>query len=341
MVKIDVAVVLHSPIEIKRCISIKCELTEKDGTRDVWYHIPCIISLNSISLELENFPFWSICPIDLKEDRVLVMGNNAKEEQCQIKCCFLYGSIVAVKEWQISKAGYPRDFIHEKEIYLNLAHENLVTFIGASIDEAEGKCSLVIEYCPNNTVDDYIQKNEVSVEEIVRVALATAKGMQYMHCQNLIHRDLKSRNILLDDQKNIKICDFGEASFFRNRLETQKGTPGWMAPEVLTKESYTSKADVYSFGVFLWQLCTKQQPSPILEKSSGKILPVSFPPNLGEDMEILASLGRACLQTNPAKRPTFLYVFHKLEELQKHMSKKAKNLKHKQITPKNIKKSAT
>ena len=98
----------------------------------------------------------------------------------------------------------------------------------------------------------------LTAQQRVRLAAGIARGMAYLHRNNVAHRDLKSGNVLYDPQLNVKLCDFAfskvkeleaEAAF-----ESTVGTPAWMAPEVLRGREYTMSADCFSYGVILWEL---------------------------------------------------------------------------------------
>ena len=147
-----------------------------------------------------------------------------------------------------------------------------------------------------------------------------AQGINYLHSFNppILHRDLKSLNILLDKNYVIKIADFGWARLRNNQMTKMRGTFQWMAPEVISKENYTEKADVYSFGIILWEFWSKDPPYKGVKakevannvKNNPKyrpIIPNNCPEEIGELMEL-------CWDANPKKRPTFLEIIKFLEE---------------------------
>ena len=147
-------------------------------------------------------------------------------------------------------------------------------------------------------------------ELVKRVSCGAARGMAYLHSGNppVLHRDLKSANLLLDESYTTKVCDFG-----LSRLKDQArsmtancGTVQWMAPEVLANGSYDEKADVYSFGIIVWELLTRECPyegmSPIqvalsvLNRDKRPQIPKWCPPQLH-------SLIKSCIKKDPSKRP--------------------------------------
>ena len=86
--------------------------------------------------------------------------------------------------------------------------------------------------------------------------------MTYLHYCEVYHCDLKSSNILIDDNWNLHLCDFGLSNFYKCRKHKSRyvGTPNWMAPEILKGENYSAKSDVYSFGLILWEIVTGEIP---------------------------------------------------------------------------------
>ncbi|KAG8044822.1 hypothetical protein GUJ93_ZPchr0383g40540 [Zizania palustris] len=121
-------------------------------------------------------------------------------------------------------------------------------------------CCVVVEFLVRGTLKSHLIKHmdiKLPYKEVVRFALAMARGLSCLHSRNIVHRDVKTENMLLDGELNLKIADFSVA-----RLEPQDqremtgttGTLGYMAPEVLKGKPYNCSFDVYSFGICLWEI---------------------------------------------------------------------------------------
>ncbi|KAL2483328.1 Protein kinase superfamily protein [Forsythia ovata] len=128
------------------------------------------------------------------------------------------------------------------------------------IDKPQNVCCLVVEYLAGGTLKSYLIKNRIKklpLKVVVRIALDIARGLSYMHSLNIVHRDVKTENMLLDKEGRVKITDFGvsrvEAANL-SEMTVRTGTVGYMAPEVFIGIPYDRKCDVYSFGICLWEI---------------------------------------------------------------------------------------
>ncbi|XP_052881883.1 uncharacterized protein LOC108476245 isoform X2 [Gossypium arboreum] len=146
-----------------------------------------------------------------------------------------------------------------------LRHPNVLLFMGA-VTSPQRLC-IVTEFLQRGSLFRLLQRNAAKLDRKRRVhmALDIARGMNYLHHCNptIVHRDLKSSNLLVDKNWTVKVGDFGlsrlkHATFLTTK--TGKGTPHWMAPEVLRNEPSDEKSDIYSFGVILWELATGKIP---------------------------------------------------------------------------------
>lgn len=124
---------------------------------------------------------------------------------------------------------------------------------------------IVTEFVPGGDLRHLLKDEikDVSWKLRIKMALDTATAMTYLHSKNVVHRDLKSHNLLVDENNRIKICDFGFSRKVGDAEEpmTLCGTDEWMAPEVMLGEKYDAKADVFSFGMVLTELITRQKPA--------------------------------------------------------------------------------
>jgi len=143
-----------------------------------------------------------------------------------------------------------------------LRHPNIVMFLGACTKPPN--FAIVLEYCSGGTLWSLLQQKsiELSWEDRRQLALDTAKGMNYLHDRPtpILHRDLKSLNLLLDESKRVKLADFGWTKGLQNYMTGKIGTYQWMAPEVISAFQYTEKADIYSFGIILWEIASREAP---------------------------------------------------------------------------------
>ncbi|KAI2513527.1 protein kinase [Fragilaria crotonensis] len=175
---------------------------------------------------------------------------------------------------------------------------------------------------PENSIPAFPPKGTWPWALVKRVASGAARGMTYLHSglPPVLHRDLKSANLLLDESYTAKVCDFG-----LSRLKAQErsmtgncGTVQWMAPEILASQPYAEPADVFSFGIILWELLTAECPFEgmsaiqcalaVLNRDQRPQIPGWCPP-------ALSLLISSCVKRNPSQRPTFAQVCLALEAM--------------------------
>ncbi|XP_044464097.1 serine/threonine-protein kinase EDR1-like isoform X3 [Mangifera indica] len=173
------------------------------------------------------------------------------------------GTEVAVKKFlnQDFSGDALMQFKCEVDIMLRLRHPNVVLFMGAVTHPPH--FSILTEFLPRGSLYRLLHRPNPLLDEKrrMRMALDVAKGMNYLHTSHptIVHRDLKSSNLLVDKNWVVKVCDFGLSRMKHHTFLSSKstaGTPEWMAPEVLRNEQANEKCDVYSFGVILWELAT-------------------------------------------------------------------------------------
>jgi serine/threonine protein kinase len=162
---------------------------------------------------------------------------------------------------------------------------------------------------------------------VKKVAEGAARGMNYLHCGNpaVLHRDLKSANILLDDSYNPKVCDFGLSRIkaHENSMTANCGTVQWMAPEILANEPYAEPADVYSYGIILWELLTRECPYEGMSsiQAAMAVLNQNCRPEIPNWCPtVFADLVRQCIEKDPSNRPTFAAILSRLDSMPRYSS---------------------
>ncbi|XVF83211.1 hypothetical protein PTKIN_Ptkin16aG0115900 [Pterospermum kingtungense] len=177
------------------------------------------------------------------------------------------GRVVAVKRLSESNAKRVDQYMNEIEILTPIRHPNLVTLYGCTSRRSR-ELVLVYEYISNGTVADHLHgklSNSGVLTWPIRLSIAveTATALSYLHETDIIHRDVKTENILLDKDFHVKVADFGLSRLFPidvTHISTApQGTPGYVDPEYHQCYKLTEKSDVYSFGVVLVELISAKQ----------------------------------------------------------------------------------
>eukprot|EP00258_Populus_trichocarpa_P019306 XP_006384225.1 proline-rich receptor-like protein kinase PERK8 [Populus trichocarpa] len=266
---------------------------------------------------------------------------------CVYKGVLVDGRDVAVKQLKIGGSQGEREFRAEVEIISRVHHRHLVSLVGYCISEHQRL--LVYDYLPNDTLYHHLHgegRPFMDWATRVRVAAGAARGIAYLHedCHpRIIHRDIKSSNILLDENFEAQVSDFGLAKIAleldsNTHVSTRvMGTFGYMAPEYATSGKLTEKSDVYSYGVVLLELITGRKPVDASQPLGDESLVEWARPLLtdaieNEDFEALADSGleknyvpsemfrmieaaAACVRHSAAKRPRMSQVVRALDLL--------------------------
>uniref|UniRef100_A0A0N5AST4 Tyrosine-protein kinase n=1 Tax=Syphacia muris TaxID=451379 RepID=A0A0N5AST4_9BILA len=229
--------------------------------------------------------------------------------------------VVAVKTLK-EEAMALHDFLAEAAIMKDLHHPNLVQLIG--VCTREPPFYIITEYMNKGNLLDYLRKCERKLSPTVLMYMATqiASGMAYLESRNFIHRDLAARNCLVADEHVVKVADFGLARFMREDTYTAhagaKFPIKWTAPEGLAYNTFSTKSDVWAFGVLLWEIATYgMSPYPgvelnnvygLLEKGFRMDAPEGCPPSVYRLM-------LQCWNWSPSDRPRFKEIHASLESL--------------------------
>ncbi|XP_062145473.1 LEAF RUST 10 DISEASE-RESISTANCE LOCUS RECEPTOR-LIKE PROTEIN KINASE-like 1.1 isoform X2 [Alnus glutinosa] len=255
------------------------------------------------------------------------------------------GREVAVK--RLYEHNYRRvaQFMNEVEILTRLRHKNLVSLYGCTSHRSR-ELLLVYEYIPNGTVADHIHGERATPGSPtwatrMSIAIETASALSYLHASEIIHRDVKTNNILLDNNFCVKVADFGLSRLFPTDVThvstAPQGTPGYVDPEYHQCYQLTTKSDVYSFGVVLIELLSSlpavdmarhRHEINLANLAINKIEKSAFheliDPHLGfeSDKEVermtisVAQLAFQCIQQDKETRPCMDEVLEALKQIQ-------------------------
>lgn len=256
------------------------------------------------------------------------------------------GLEIAVKQLRIGGGQGEREFKAEVEIISRVHHRHLLSLVGYCI--ADARRLLVYNYVPNNNLYYHLHGEGMPVMEWsvrVKVAAGAARGIAYLHedCNpRIIHRDIKSSNILLENNFEARVSDFGLAKLALNEADTHittrvMGTFGYMAPEYASSGKLTEKSDVYSYGVVLLELITGRKPvdasQPLGDESlvewarvlMGKVMESGEFGNLidpklksnfvATEMIQMIKIAAACVRHSATKRPRMGQVVRAFDSL--------------------------
>ncbi|ESQ41155.1 hypothetical protein EUTSA_v10012636mg [Eutrema salsugineum] len=264
---------------------------------------------------------WEIMWEDLQIGERIGIGSYGEVYRAEWN-----GTEVAVKKFldQDFSGDALTQFKSEIEIMLRLRHPNVVLFMGAVTRPPN--FSILTEFLPRGSLYRLLHRPNHQLDEKrrMRMALDVAKGMNYLHTSHptVVHRDLKSPNLLVDKNWVVKVCDFGLSRMKHHTYLSSKstaGTPEWMAPEVLRNEPANEKCDVYSFGVILWELATSRIPWKGLNPMQvvGAVGFQNRRLEIPDDIDpTVAQIIRECWQMEPHLRPSFTQLMRSLKRLQ-------------------------
>lgn len=230
------------------------------------------------------------------------------------------GKEVAIKELFMDDAldeEVVLDYVHEVEMLWKCRYHFVLPLLGFTVKEPY---AIVMPYLSHGSLWDYVREDNpigrLDATQKTLIAIGIAYGMSHLHEANIVHRDLKSMNILLDDRMLPFICDFGIAKTCegKNTFMTREcGSTLWMAPEQMNSHHYDGKVDVYSYAVILYEMLCEHLPFEGLDRmqvmvkvSDGKR------PKLPSKEKAVCSLIKSCWEQDPKKRPPFKKIYKKL-----------------------------
>ncbi|KAH9161872.1 hypothetical protein LEN26_001210 [Aphanomyces euteiches] len=226
-------------------------------------------------------------------------------------------------------------FIREIVLLASLEHPHILHCIGVAWPKSKRDLMLVTEYVAGGDLRALLDIDTTHREwprTKIQYALDIAQAMAYMHGLDIVHRDLKTKNVLIDPSNNgAKICDFGVAAHIDQLgdpcvVKSSCGTSRWIAPEVLTGDNFTKASDVYAFGMVLAELDSHQIPFAFARTPSGndmtnmeilkQVVRGTLKPTFGDTCPPeIADLASFCLHPNPKARPSAAVMVDKLSSL--------------------------
>ncbi|GKV31581.1 hypothetical protein SLEP1_g40259 [Rubroshorea leprosula] len=250
------------------------------------------------------------------------------------------GELVAIKRAQQGSMQGGLEFKTEIELLSRVHHKNVVSLLGFCFER--GEQMLIYEYVPNGSLYETLSgKSGIRLDwtRRLKIALGSARGLAYLHelaNPPIIHRDIKSTNILLDQHLTAKVADFGLSKLIsdseKGHVTTQvKGTMGYLDPEYYMTQQLTEKSDVYSFGVLLLELVTGRRPIErgkyivrevrmAMDKTKGlyslhQILDPTIADTSLKGLEKFVDLAMSCVKESGADRPTMGEVVKEIENI--------------------------
>ncbi|CAI5447570.1 unnamed protein product [Caenorhabditis angaria] len=237
--------------------------------------------------------------------------NEGEEVQVAVK---------RLKEGNIKKAML-KEFVREAKLMMNLSHPNLVRFVG--IAPTEEPLMILLELAGNGCLKSHLKKensrNTVTFDDLAKFCIDTARGMTYLASKMVIHRDVAARNLLLGDNMEVKISDFGLAKCGKAEVKcTKLKVPiRWLAPESIDTLVFTTKSDVWSFGVTIWEILAycSSDPFPGLTNAEAKDIIRTKSPPMDAPIDTpkhIAAIMYDCFAKKPEFRPSFMEILKKL-----------------------------
>ncbi|KAG2679138.1 hypothetical protein I3760_11G036900 [Carya illinoinensis] len=311
----------------KRYTEVKKQVQQDASTKLITFHGDLPYPSSEIIEKLES----------LDEEDVVGSGGFGTVYRMVMNDCGTF----AVKRIDRSREGSDQVFERELEILGSIKHINLVNLRGYC--RLPASKLLIYDYMAMGSLDDFLHEHGPEEHTLnwgarLRIALGSARGLAYLHhdcCPKIVHRDIKSSNILLDEKLEPRVSDFGLAKLLVDEdahvTTVVAGTFGYLAPEYLQSGRATEKSDVYSYGVLLLELVTGKRPTDstfvkrglnvvgwinmlLKQNRLDEVLDKRCTDAEMESVEAILELAATCTDANPDDRPSMNHVLQLLEQ---------------------------
>jgi serine/threonine protein kinase len=266
---------------------------------------------------------WKVAHSDLEFGKKIGEGNFGAVFEGKY-----LGSPAAIKKLFFVDDEFMQKYIErEMETLTSLHHPNIVQLVGICIENNE--VFIITEFVSGGSLRKKLKDQSIPLDWPLKVYIAKnlALALTYLHTKNIIHRDLKSHNLLVAENWKIKVCDFGLARSDKQPQAggakagfTIVGTDDWMAPEVAAGIDYDRSCDVFSFGIVLFEIISRQKPLQRDMLTRYAFVPDKWKASIPKDTpEALWTLLCDCCQTDPKSRPDFKDIVKRLDDISKEV----------------------